>query len=72
MKRLVNDLDHAHVAVSIVGVDNLGDPAQPLERTTVVVVVVEVSIGVILARERLIGNLGARATMQTTVMLSET
>jgi hypothetical protein len=65
VKRLVDDLNHAHVAVGIVGVDNLGDPTQPLERTDVVVVVVEVGIGVVLARERLVGNLSARAAVET-------
>lgn len=65
MERLVDDLQHARVAESVIRVDNLSHPTKPLDGASIVVVVVEIRVRVVLARERLVGNLGSRTTVET-------
>lgn len=45
--------------------DDFGHPLEPLDGTTIVVVVVEVRIGVLLTSEGLVGLLSTRGTMKT-------
>lgn len=65
MERLVDDLQHASVAESVIRVDDLGHPTKPFDSASIVVVVVEIRIRVVLARKRLVGNLGAWAAVKT-------
>lgn len=63
--RLVDDLEHTRVTVLVVCVDDFRHPSEPLYGATVVVVVVEVCVGVVLASERLVGNLSSWPAVKT-------
>lgn len=63
---LIHDLQHADVAVFVLGVDDVGDPLEPLYGTAIVVVVIESDRGSVLAGEGLVGLLGTRGTVKTT------